>query len=120
VPLSSLVQRILHPRQASGYVFPGRYAGRVDVRGPLSNRAFAAGAPDDFFLHGLRHIAETKCAELKIPRHIRDRLFDHVDDRGAGQRYDHHEYEDEMREAVELWASHIEQLVTPTGAVKLR
>jgi integrase len=120
VPLSSLVQRILHPRQADGYVFPGPYAGRVDVRGTLSNRAIAAGAPDGFFLHGLRHIAETKLAELKVPRHIRDRLFDHVDERGAGKNYDHHEYEDEMRDAVELWASHVEKLVTPEGTVRLR
>jgi integrase len=120
VPLSSLVQRILHPRQAIGCVFPGRRAGTIDVRFMLSRRAKGAGAPDDFFLHGVRHLAETKLAELKVPAHIRDLLFDHVAARGSGKVYDHHEYEDEMRKAVELWAAHIEKLVSPAGAVRLR
>jgi integrase len=119
VPLSSLIQRIIHPRQSTGYVFPGR-GGRIDVSTTLTKRIIAAGAPEDFFLHGVRHIAETKLAELKVARHIRDRLFDHVDDRGSGKVYDHHEYEDEMRDAVERWASHIDKLVSPVGAVRLR
>jgi integrase len=120
VPLSSLIQRIIHPRQDSGYVFPGRRGNRIDVREALTTRIIDAGAPSDFFLHGVRHIAETKLAELKVARHIRDRLFDHVDDRGSGKTYDHHEYEDEMRDAVERWASHIVKLVSPVGAERLR
>jgi hypothetical protein len=48
-------------------------------------------------------------AELKIPTHIRDRLFDHVEARGSGR--DHHEYENEMRKAVEQWANYIKRLV---------
>jgi integrase len=120
VPLSSLVQRILHPRQASGYVFPGKRDGRIDAGDKLTKSIIKAGAPQDFFMHGLRHIAESKLAELKIPAHVRDRLFDHAADRGSGKNYDHHEYQDEMRDALETWANHIEQLVTAPGTKRLR
>lgn len=59
-------------------------------------------------------------AELGIQAHIRDRLLDHAPDRGSGKVYDHFEYQDEMRDAVEQWASHIMQLVTPQGVARLR
>jgi integrase len=122
VPLSSLVQRMLRPRQPDGGpVFPGRRVGEpIDVRFNLSKRAIAAGAPAGFFLHGVRHIAETKLAELGVPDQIRDLLFDHVGKRGSGGIYDHSKYRKEMTAAVELWASHIEKLVSPAGAVRLR
>jgi integrase len=120
VPLSTLVQRILHPRQQTGFVFPGKHGGRIDVSGTLAKSIIKAGAMEDFFLHGVRHVAETKMAELKIPTHIRDRIFDHVEARGSGRGYDHHEYENEMREAVEQWGTYIESLVKPEGVALLR
>jgi integrase len=120
VPLSSLAQRILHPRQASGPVFPGKRGGLLNVGSFYIERVIDAGAMKDFFLHGVRHLCETKLAELKVKPNIRNLLFDHMAARGSGQVYDHHEYEDEMREAVELWASHIEKLVAPAGARRLR
>jgi integrase len=107
VPLSSLVQSILDPRQDSGFVFPGKRDGRIDAGEKLTKAIIKAGANEDFILHGCRHIAETKLAELHIPAHIRDRLFDHVEDRGSGKTYDHHEYEGQMREALERWARFI-------------
>ena len=48
----------------------------MDVSGNLIKSIIKAGAMEDFFFHGVRHIVETKLAELKIPTHIRDRLFD--------------------------------------------
>jgi hypothetical protein len=45
---------------------------------------------------------DQRLIELKVPRHIRERLLDHADDRGSGADYDHHEYADEQRSAVEL------------------
>jgi integrase len=40
--------------------------------------------------------------------------------RGAGKVYDHHEYEDEMRGALEQWADYIARLVQPQGVAVLR
>jgi integrase len=121
VPLANLAMRILHPHQPSGYVFARGEEGRIAVAGALNKTIIDAGAPNDFFLHGCRHLAETKMAELKIPSHIRDRLFDHAQHRGAGKGYDHHEYSDEMRAAVERWAMYVAALVKPgEGVVVLR
>ena len=59
--------------------------GRIAVEGALSKMTIDAGAMKDFFLHGCRHPAETKMAELKIATHIRDRLFDHAEERGSAR-----------------------------------
>jgi hypothetical protein len=74
----------------------------------------------DFFFHGVRHIVESKMAELRVPTHIRGLLFDHVPNRGSGKLYDHHEYRDEMTSALELWAAHIESLIAPADVQVLR
>jgi hypothetical protein len=79
---------------------------------------------DDFFWHGVRHLAETKTAELRdaqdqplILPHIRDLLFDHASKRGSGKGYDHHDYKPETRKAMETWADHIAKLVRPDEGV---
>jgi len=120
VPLSSLAHRILHPVQPTGFVFPGKRDGEhINVEGNLlKKKSIKAGAMADFFLHGCRHVVETKMAELKIQRHIRDLLLDHASGRGSGKVYDHHEYESEMREAVEQWANYIKRLVQPAENVE--
>ena len=63
---------------------------------------------------------ESKLAELGVPAHIRDLLFDHAPARGSGAGYDHFEYRGEQLAALEKLAGHIEGLTTPAGAVKLR
>jgi integrase len=121
VPLSSLVARILHPRQETGFVFPGAGGRHINVDNPaFKKNIIKAGAMDDFFLHGCRHIVETKMAELRIDAHIRDLLLDHAPRRGSGKTYDHHGYEDEMRAALEQWADHVSGLVQPEGVAVLR
>jgi len=99
-------------------VFPGNHNGRIEAGSALTRTIIKAGAMEDFFLHGCRHIVETKMAELKIPAHIRDRLFDHAEGRGSGSTYDHHEYETEMRNALDKWADHIMRLVQPAEGVE--
>jgi hypothetical protein len=59
-------------------------------------------------------------AELRIPPHIRDLILDHAPARGSGAGYDHYTYRDEMREALEAWARHIEALVAADGVKVLR
>jgi integrase len=121
VPLPQLAQRVLSPRQAQGKVF-----GDINLD-RLQQQLRKLTPIEDFFWHGLRHLAETKTAELKddnkrplIPPHVRDMLFDHSSKRGAGAGYDHHDYVPEMSTAMEAWAAYIEGLVTPPGTVRLR
>ena len=78
VPLPKLAQRVLHPRQDKGKVF-----GDINLD-KLERKIKKDSGMEDFFWHGLRHLAETKTAELRderdqplIPPHVRDMLFDH-------------------------------------------
>jgi hypothetical protein len=121
IPLPMLAQRLLSPRQAQGKVFTLASTQR------LQTKIKQLTGLDDFFWHGIRHLVETKCAELRddqgkpaIPPHIRDLLFDHAWKRGAGAGYDHHDYKGEMRDALEAWAAHVEQTVRPEGVALLR
>jgi integrase len=121
IPLPSLAQRVLHPRKSTGFVFPGDHDGHLRVNGDmLQKRIIKASGFEDFFFHGVRHLAETKMAELRIAAHIRDVLFDHAPVRGTGKSYDHHDYRDDMLAALETWAGHIERLVSPAGVTMLR
>jgi integrase len=114
IPLPVLVQSIIGPRKKSGFVFPGDKDDRLWIENPKHDKLIKkASGFADYHPHGLRHLAESKCAELKVPTDIRDLLFDHVSGRGSGKIYDHHEYLDEMREAYEKYAKHIQGLTQP-------
>lgn len=121
IPLPTLAQRVLHPRRSHGPVFAD-----VDP-GELIKTVRAVSGIADFFWHGLRHLAETKTAELRdrktnrpmILPHIRDLLFDHAPQRGSGRGYDHHDYLPEMRDAMEVWADYVQQLVGQEEGVRV-
>ena len=123
VPLPVRAQRILHPRKPQGFVFPGDDEGHIYVNGVwLQTKIIRASGMEDFFFHGMRHLAETKLGELKVSSEIRDMLFDHVPERGSGKDYDHNELydrRDETGPALELWAGYIERLVQPAAGVPL-
>jgi integrase len=121
VPLSSLMQRVLGPRQARGYVFAGPVENTHYIEdGVLLRKVRRVSGISDFYPHALRHTVETQMAALRVPPHIRDLLLDHKPARGSGTVYDHHQYGEEMREGIELWAQHVERLVTPEGVRVLR
>ena len=77
VPLPVRAQRILHPRQPRGFVFPGTMGAHRQWR-VVTDQDHSGLWHGGFFFHGARHLAETKMAELKVAPHIRDMLFDHV------------------------------------------
>jgi len=113
VPLPVSAQRVLKPRQSQGLVF-----GKLDLTA-LQQQVRELSGISDWFPHGMRHVMETKLAELKVAPHIRDLLLDHVPARGSGAGYDHHHYKSEMREAMEVWAKHIDKVVrTPLRVVE--
>lgn len=115
IPLPKKAQQILHPKGKTGLVFGELAFDR------LQTQIRKASGIEDFFCHGVRHLLESKLAELKIAPHIRDLLFDHAPNRGSGAGYDHYEYRDEMLAALNQWAAHIEKLVEPAaGVTRLR
>jgi integrase len=117
IPLPKKAQEILHPRKDKGLVFEGLHQRQGLEK--LQFRIRAASGLDDFFYHGVRHLLESKLAEIKIPPHIRDVLFDHAPNRGTGAVYDHYEYRDEMLAALNLWAEHIDKLRAPAKGVAI-
>jgi integrase len=124
--LPKLAQRILvgqKPKDAKpdDYVFPSpSKKGIMLVNARFQGRVQKLTGIEDFFPHAIRHTVETKLAELRVPTHLRDLLLDHAPTRGSGKGYDHWEYQDEKREAMELWADHVEHLVVPVGMKVLR
>ena len=123
VPLSKFAQRVIGPRQKEGKVF----AGEIEFD-RLQYKVRKLTGISDFIFHGVRHLVETKTAELRdednhslIPPHIRDVLFDHAPNRGSGKGYDHHDYIPEMRAAMELWSDYVAKLVEAAqGVARLR
>lgn len=115
IPLPKTATRILHPRKDKGLVFEGLELDR------LQYQIRKESGIEDFFVHGVRHLLESKLAELKIAPHIRDLLFDHAPNRGTGSIYDHFEYRDEMLAALNEWAAYVGKLVEPAaGVTRLR
>ena len=113
IPLPKKATEVLHPRKDKGLVFE-------DLRlHKLQRQIKKASGLDDFFYHGVRHLCETKLAELKIPPHIRELLFDHASGRGSAGGYDHHEYRDEMFDALNQWAAYVDKLRQPAKGVSV-
>lgn len=108
IPLPKLAQQILGERQLQGRVMKVGRDG-LDRLQALVRKGLGL---DNFIWHGVRHIVETKLAELRIQPHVRDILLDHAVARSrSGALYDHHDYEPDMREALERWASYVQGLV---------
>lgn len=119
-PLPSAAQNIIAdiPEQlddkdrANPYLFPGRVKDRPLVPGTSVQKMVAKVSEiPDFFHHACRHTVETRLAKLGIPPHIRDMVLDHTPQRGAGAAYDHHEYLEEMRHALDTWAANLADIV---------
>jgi integrase len=126
IPLPKLAQRILlgiKPKDAKpeDFVFPNPKTQEGDgINNNLYDRVRRLSGVKDFKPHALRHTVETGMAKIRIKQHMRDMLLDHSSKRGSGKDYDHHEYLEEMLEALEKWANHIEEVVMPEGVSALR
>jgi integrase len=114
VPLPRLALKVIEalPRvEGNPFVFAGHHKGKhIDPGSGTMDAIKAASGVADFFFHACRHTVETRLAELRVPPHVRDLLLDHVPVRGSGAGYDHYEYGEEMREALETWAETLRRL----------
>jgi integrase len=63
-------------------------------------------------LHDLRRTMRTRLSALPIEDIVRELVISHTRP-GLHKIYDLHEYDDEKREALELWAQRLSQIVTP-------
>lgn len=65
-------------------------------------------------LHDLRRTCSTNLARLKVDPFIRRRVLNHALE-GVDKVYDHHDYLDEKRAALDLWAGRVSAIVNGGG-----
>lgn len=66
-------------------------------------------------LHDLRRTVRTNLSALRIPKEISDRVLHHVDRSVDGIYYDMHDYLDQKREALQIWADRLDVILSDGG-----
>ena len=69
----------------------------------------------DFVLHDIRRTVRTRLSSLRISERVAEMVIGHGK-KGLARVYDQHEFADEMREALELWAGRLRSIVSPPPA----
>jgi integrase len=102
---------------------------KLDARIVLTLRAIARTRREDparvtlapWVNHDLRRVVRSGLSRLRIASEVAEAVLAHVRP-GIQGVYDQHEYLDEKREALELWAGRLRDIVTPPPAnvVKLK
>jgi len=123
IPLSDPALAILkaRPRLAgSEFVFTtgaNGYRGWSNNKINLDARIAAKGPIAPWRLHDLRRTCATRMAELGVLPHIVEAVLNHVSGHKAGVAgiYNKAAYSKERREALNLWADHLNGIVTGTS-----
>jgi integrase len=110
LPMSSQVRAILERQPRNGeFVFGRKFTSWGNGKASLDRRLNGMA---DWRLHDLRRSAATHMAELGVLPHIIEAVLNHVSGHRAGVAgiYNRARYQDEMRNALQLWADHVESL----------
>jgi integrase len=109
---------------ASSVWMSSQLKARVDVRLRRTLRALARSRGDDLMgreilpawkNHDIRRSVRTQLSRLKIPEEVREAVLAHVRP-GIAKVYDLHDYADEKREALRLWAARLHGIIAPQSA----
>ena len=68
--------------------------------------------PHSWVIHDIRRTVRTRMASLRVSDLVAEMVIGHGR-KGIQRVYDQHTYEPEMREALELWAARLRDIVTP-------
>jgi len=133
IPLSEAAKTILakSPRARRTSVFGREDIGFRDwsnAKRYLDERIPEAGTPlPHWTVHDLRRTVATRMAELGVQPHVIEAVLNHVSGAKSGVAgiYNRASYDKEKREALELWAAHVEALIVgprkqpvPTGLME--
>jgi integrase len=123
VPLAPQAREILAalPRFECSYVFTHDGAAPVSGWSRLKRRLDSAMGVSDWVLHDVRRTAASGMQRLGIRTEVIERCLNHSSGsfRGVAGVYQRDPLTDEVRSALERWASHVEMLVTGTPAAKV-
>jgi integrase len=116
VPLSDAAIAIIEslPRFTKGdHLFSTAY-GESPVTGFSRHKVqldkLVAAPP--WVIHDIRRTVRTRLASLRVPDMVAEMVIGHGR-KGLQRVYDQHHYVDEMREALELWAARLRDIVSP-------
>jgi integrase len=116
VPLSrpaiDLLRELRALSPASDWVFPSpkRSVSHVENVQKAASRVRAESGVADFVLHDLRRTAATYMTSIGVPRLVVAKILNHVE-QGVTQVYDRHSYDVEKRQALDLWASRLTEII---------
>jgi integrase len=117
IPLGAIATTLISQLSLSGLLFPARgksaspYSGWSKAKAALDRRLGGTVAP--WTLHDLRRTFATRMAELGVQPHVIERILNHSSGQisGIAATYNRATYLKEMREAVDSYERHIQQLV---------
>jgi integrase len=103
--------------QAMDY-FSGRVAG-ADSLSRNAGEVMRTWKLDPPTPHDLRRTVETRLAELRVPKEIRDRVLNHIPSDVGSKHYNRHDYADEKRAALTRWSLAVSSILEgrPGGSV---
>lgn len=67
-------------------------------------------------LHDLRRTVRSNLTALNIRKEVADKVLHHVDQTVDGIHYDHHDYIDQKRDALQAWANKLKQILDPDSS----
>lgn len=115
VPLSAtaidILQRI--PRYLhSDFVFTTTRKTSVSGFGKIKKRLDEDTDISDWIIHDIRRTVASGMARLKIPPHVVEKILNHVSGTFSGVTgvYNRYGYDEEKRDALELWEDHISKI----------
>jgi integrase len=130
VHLSPMAVQILEglPRFKEGDCLFSHSFGRTPMTGfgkskmRLDALMVQQGQVEPWVVHDLRRVVRTGLAKLKVPDSIAEMALGHGHGTALERNYNLHKYADELREALELWAGRVHDIVTPPppNVTKLR
>jgi integrase len=127
VPLSgsatTLIREAIALAGDSEFVFPSpRDQGRAGhIHGEAVSKAMrrlrgTVLEANDITAHDLRRTLRTFLGEHDVPDEVADRVLNHTRPGVGNQHYNHARMQPQVRNALELWATHVERLVAaPAG-----
>ena len=117
VPLSDMAVEILEslPRFDGPFVFSMTHGAKA-IAGfgktkPIIDKVFGV---DDWRIHDLRRTAATSMAELGVPLPTISRILNHAEG-GVTRIYARYSFLNEKRQALNLWAQHIHDIISGDG-----
>lgn len=114
LPMMPMVAQILSTLPSEGYLFLARGKDTPFSGFSPCKEDFDAGLDGvaQWTLHDLRRTFSTGLARLRVPPHIKEMLLAHASAKDPMEAiYDRYTYEREMREALERWEAHLQQLL---------